>query len=483
MYMVAKDGKRISADCYWPMIIDAKQSTHTEIYNRTDAGNALRFADIHYNDVMFCPADKMWYCYDGTRWAPDRTEAVMRLCLETVKEMDKELETITDEKEHGFFKKYILHCESLNKLKAMAKIARSDERIVVEPDKMDQDQYLLNLLNGTFDLSTHTFREHNKRDWITKLAPVKYDLEAECPRWIRFLDEIFMGDRELISFIQRAVGYSISGDTSEECFFALHGDGANGKSTLMGHIQHILGDYARQCESSTILKKTHEGVSNDIARLRGARFVVVNESAVGAKLNEDRIKELTGNDVISARFLYHETFEFRPRFKLWWRFNHRPEISDATDSIWRRIHYIPFERDFKGDDIDRTINETLYEEASGILNWALMGYEWFERDGLIPPNIVTTATEEYREEEDELKPFIDECCDLKENVDVRATDLYTRYKSWAHENSIRIWSRTQFGKTLGERLKLYSIKKKRDEKGYYYLGIRPTWYDKENGFQ
>jgi putative DNA primase/helicase len=270
----------------------------------------------------------------------------------------------------------------------------------VIPEHLDQDPWLFNVENGTIDLKTGELRPHERGALITKLAPVQYDREAECPTWWKFLMRIFNGNLALIEFLQKAVGYALTGSTREQCLFFLHGLGANGKSTLLEIIHTLLGDYAHRTSSETFLIKKSGGIPNDVAALRGARLVGAVEVESGRRLAEVLIKEMTGGDRISARFLHAEWFDFKPEFKIFLAANHKPVIRGTDHAIWRRIHLIPFNVQIPKPEQDRDLPEKLKAELPGILNWALEGCQMWQLYGLEPPAEVQAATQDYREEMD-----------------------------------------------------------------------------------
>jgi putative DNA primase/helicase len=234
----------------------------------------------------------------------------------------------------------------------------------------------------------------------------------------------------LIRFVQRAVGYSLTGSTNEQCLFILYGSGANGKSTFLNTISAMLGDYARQTPTDTLLVKRGDGISNDVARLHGARFVSAMEVDNGRRLAEAQVKQLTGGDLMAARYLYQEFFEFRPQFKLFMGVNHTPVIQGTDHGIWRRIHLVPFTVTIAKEDQDKRLVEELHAERSGILRWAVEGCLTWQAEGLEPPTAVAEATEEYRAEMDVLARFLLECRDVGPEARVATGLLYARYVGW-----------------------------------------------------
>ncbi len=333
----------------------------------------------------------------------------------------------------------------------MVKLAESEENIPISPDALDTDSWLLNCLNGTIDLKTGLLKEHNKNDFITKTIPVEYDIHADCPLWDNFLEKIMDGNYSLIDFLRRAVGYSLTGNTSEQCLFLSHGTGANGKSTFQNTISALLGDYAQTSSFDSFLIKKYSTIDNDIARMRGARFISAIEAEGGRRLAESLIKTITGGDVVAARFLFSEFFEFTPQFKLWLAANHKPVIRGTDDAIWRRIHLIPFTVQIPEERQDKELSEKLKKELQGILTWAVMGCAEYQHEGLKPPDEVKLATSEYKEEMDTIGAFLADCCIVKAGLRTVWNDLYGKYELWCKQNDERLLGTRALGSRLVEK--------------------------------
>jgi putative DNA primase/helicase len=281
---------------------------------------------------------------------------------------------------------------------------------------------------------------------------VKFDPLAECPRWERFLSEVFAGDQELIDFIHRAVGYSLTGDTSEQCFFGCEGAGANGKSTFLEALRQVLGDYAANTPFSTLEWKGRSAIPNDVAALAGKRFIAALETNESVQLNEARIKQLTGSDPVTARYLYREHFTFTMEGKIWLAFNHRPVVRDDSDAYWRRVRPIPFPQQFKGKRADKHLPSKLKEEAPGILAWAVRGCLAWQQHGLGElPEAVQEATDAYREESDPISEFIKERCRVDPDAQTTAAALWKAYTEWCNENGCSQLDRKGFATRLKER--------------------------------
>jgi putative DNA primase/helicase len=341
-----------------------------------------------------------------------------------------------------------MRSESGARIKEMVDLARSDVPVV--PDELDASPGLLNTESGTIELRTGELREHRREDLITKLAPVEYRPDAPAPAWDAFLERVLPGE-ELRGFVQRASGYSATGDTSEQCMFINHGGGANGKSTFQEAIAAALGDYAMRAPTEMLLTKRSGGIPNDIARLKGSRFVTSSETEEGRRLAESLIKDLTGQDTVTARFLWAELFEFTPTHKLWLSTNHKPEIRGTDNAIWRRIRLIPWSVTIPPTEQNKKLPATLRQELAGILAWIVRGCLEWRREGLQAPHEVRRATGEYRAEMDVLAGFLAECCELDTGHWEYAKDLYECYKRWCDENGERPEPQRKFGGRLGER--------------------------------
>jgi len=416
----------------------------------TDSGNAERLVALHGKDLRYCYAWKTWLVWDGKRWKKDGQGEVERRAKDTVRDLYAEASHWGDEHTRQSIAKWAIQSESERRIRAMISLARSEPGISVLPEELDRNPWLFNVANGTLDLRTGELRPHRREDLITKLSPVEYDPEAKAPLWESFLERVLQ-DEELIAFIQRAVGYALTGDTSEQVLFLLYGTGANGKSTFLETIRAMLGDYAQHTSFETFLARRGEGVRNDIARLVSARLVTAQEVESGRRLAESLVKLLTGGDTVTARFLYSEYFEFKPEFKLFLAANHKPIIRGTDLAIWRRIRLIPFTVTIPPEEQDHRLGEKLKKELPGILAWAVRGcLEWQERGLGLPPQ-VKAATEAYREEMDILAAFLNERCVISPEAVTPAKDLYAAYTQWCFEYGERPETQRSFGMRLSER--------------------------------
>jgi putative DNA primase/helicase len=309
---------------------------------------------------------------------------------------------------------------------------------------------ILTVANGTLDLHTGALREHRRADLATKLAPVAYSPDATAPTWGAFLDRI-LPDHDVQEFVRRAVGYSLTGETGEQVLFLCWGTGANGKTTFIETIMAILGDFALKTPAETLLAKRDNTIPNDVAALRGARFVAAVESEDGRRLAEVRVKELTGGDSVSARFMRAEWFTFKPVAKLWLATNHRPVVRGTDEAIWRRIRLIPFNVTIPGPERDPTLPAQLRAELPGILRWAVDGCMAWQHKGLGAPAAVLAATRSYRAEQDVLGAFIAERCLLAPERWVSSASLYAAYRNWCEDSGEHAATQRALGLALRER--------------------------------
>jgi len=355
------------------------------------------------------------------------------------------------EKERAQIAKHAMKSESDARINAMINLAKSEPGIPVLPKQFDADPWLLNVQNGILNLRTFELQPHRREDLIMKIMPVEYQPDAQCPRWMAFLNRIMDGNQDLIAYLQRIVGYSLTGDTREQCLFMLYGTGANGKSTFLETLKAMFGDYGQQADFSTFLHSNQDRVRNDIARLLGKRFVAAIEADAGRRLAEVLVKQLTGGDTVTARFLYREYFEFKPTFKIFLVANSKPTIRGQDYGIWRRIRLIPFTVTIPEGERDKALPLKLQEELTGILAWAVEGCRMWQERGLDDPPEVINATQSYREEMDILGSFIAECCIISETAQTTTKALYAEYLKWCEDNAERPISKKMFSIRLKEK--------------------------------
>jgi putative DNA primase/helicase len=447
------------------------KATDTAPEELSELGNAARFARQHGENVRWCIEFRKWLLWDRQRWIFAEAGEEMRHAKTTVLSIHGEAAQAETLKQAEAIAKHALRSQSRHAIEGMLSLTQKEPGIPISQCRLDSNPMLLGVSNGVIDLSSGAFRAPSRLDYITKRAHVEYDGRATCPRWVEFLQGIFGKDDALIAYIQRAAGYSLTGSTAEQCLFFLYGTGSNGKSTFLGTLKALLGDYAMQCAADSLMVKRGDGGSGangDIARLRGARLVSAVEAEEGKRIAEAQIKQMTGGDTVTARFLYQEIFEYVPQFKLWLAANHKPTIRGNDLGIWRRIHLVPFTVTIGDDKKDKRLPEKLAAEGSGILNWALEGCAaWQRLGGLNPPAAVTGATEAYREEMDVFGAWIDECCLIERGAEYAAAALYAGYRSWSESEGIYPLSHVKFANKLKER----GFEKARKIGGQMYRGL------------
>lgn len=464
----------------------------------TDLGNAQRFAAQHKGRALFVEAWG-WLIWTGKKWEIDESGLAMRLAKQTIKSLYREAEAIPDKEkaaikeaeqaaeENNMAKaeaaqkkakdlgelaqqllKHALKSQARPRIESVLALGKSEPDISARPDDFDTDAWLLNCQNGILDLRSGQLRPHDPQARLTKIAGAVYDPGAACPRWLEFLNRIFAGDQSMVDFVQRAAGYTLTGNIGEHCLFFLYGSGANGKSTFTETLQAVLGEYARKTPTDTLMVKYRDTtIPNDVARLAGARMVSAAELAEGKRLNESLVKDLTGGDLITARFLRLEFFDFRPVFKLWMYGNHKPDIRGTDEGIWRRLKLIPFEVTIPEGERDKHLPDKLREELPGILAWMVQGCLLWQRGGLAFPEKVKQATASYRASQDTLGEFIADCCVINPLATVKAGDLYNAYKTWCSDSGAEPINQTLFGRQITER----GYKKDRKQGVILYFGL------------
>ena len=417
---------------------------------RTDYGNAERLVTVHGKDIRFIQG-RGWYAWDGMRWARDTTGMVMRHAKSITVQMLRAASFLPDDAQRAL-QRHALDSQSVARLKAMVTLAESEPGVSVDISRFDANPWLFNVKNGTLDLRTGECRAHDRNDYITKLSNITYDPDAKCERWISFLRRIMANKDSVIDFLQRAIGYTLTGSVEEEVFFILHGHmGQNGKSKFVDTITSLLGDYAKTAPPNLIIAKRNETHPTERADLQGARFVPAQETGDNDDLDEDLVKLLTGGDRIKAREMRQDFFEFAPTHKLWVATNHRPRIRSDSPAIWRRVLLIPFEVRIPEEERDKKLIDKLREELPGILNWALQGLAAWREKELAPPPLVLQAVTAYREAEDKIGNFLRDECMEAPGVRIPVAGLYDAYSSWCEEGGEKPGSKRLFSLRLQER--------------------------------
>jgi putative DNA primase/helicase len=434
----------------------------------TDSTLASRLIREHGKNIRYNTAWKKWLVWNGRYWEVDEgNSSIQEKTLETVRNIYDELKKTYDYRERIEIEKYAMISESLRRREAAVKTAQYVKALNIKSEDLDKNPWLLNVRNGTVNVLTGEFSEHKQEDLITKIANVEYDPQAECPQWKQFIREIMDYKVDVISFLQTACGWAVTGDNREQTMFILFGSGANGKTTFLNTILSILGDYGTSTPTETFMRKSGDQITNDIARLRGTRFVTTTEAEEGRRLSEPLIKKITGNDEMTARFLYGEYFNFKPTCKIFMATNHKPVIKGTDYGIWRRIKLIPFTTRIPEEKQDRRLEEKLKEEASGIFNWLLEGAARWRNEGLVAPTDVLNATDEYRGEMDVIGNFLKDRCVTQAETSIRIRELYRAYSDWCDDNNEHAITERYF--TL--RLKELGFEQCRTAEARYWSGL------------
>jgi putative DNA primase/helicase len=403
---------------------------------RTDYWNAERLVSLHGADLRYA-AGVGWLAWDGRRWKRDTDGEPIRRAKRTVRAMYAEAADL-DDHDRKLLVKHATTSESEARLRAMVKLAETERAVIVAANELDADGWIFNAANGSIDLRTGELREHRREDLLTRITSVAYQPEARSDLWDSFLAKTTGADDELASFLRRAVGYSLTGHTSEEVLFFAHGPSATGKSSMLEAVRSVLGEYAATADFETFLKRRGDaGIRNDVARLAGARFVVSIEVDDGKSLAQGLLKLLTGGDTVTARFLYSESFEFQPRFKLWLAANDRPRVNADDAAMWRRIIQLPFVHvipEAERDDRVKLSLRTDPDVQAAILAWAVQGCLDWQDGGLRIPQVVRDYTAEYRAENDPLRDFLADACELDPAAWISTKDLRHAYETWAETN-------------------------------------------------
>lgn len=438
----------------------------------SEPGNAETFRDLFGDQFCYVKEKGSWFWFDGIRWIEADEKAYLTM-LEVVRLRRRAAGMLeSDDPLKDELEKWTRQCEKY-KIRVNHSLGWTANYIHRNYTEFDTDPWLLCCANGVVDLRTGELRPAKPDDMLHKSTGIRYDPTATCPRWERFLREIFLDDEDLVDFIHRAVGYTLTG-LMPDMFFICYGTGSNGKSIFLTVLEQLLGEYSVTATPATFVRPreiSRSAPSPDLAELAGARFAKCVEVRENIRLDEERVKALTGGEKIRARFLFQNSFEFSPTAKLWWAVNHKPIIRDTTYAMWRRIRLIPFEARFDPELGNWQPKEELLAELEaelpGILAWAVKGCLEWQEQGLEPVEKVKTATETYRKESDVIERFLEECTVQKPEAKVKASTLYQEFKKWAEENGELTLSSTSFGRRMGEK----GFTKKRLMDGVHYLGL------------
>jgi putative DNA primase/helicase len=401
----------------------------------SDIDNGRRLVTRYGHRLHFVPERNQWFVFDGRVWREDTAKCRLRYAQDSARLISGEADILADEERRAARRQWAHQSLTAGAVRHALEMAQPYATRSIT--KFDAAPWLFNVQSGTIDLRTRKLRRHDPADYLMRIAGTDYAKDAKCLRFKRFLLEIFGGDKELIRFVQRYVGYTLTGEISEQCFLFCQGAGRNGKSTLVNIMQAMFGEHALATPTETLLVKPVRHNTNDLARLCGARMVSAIESNPNRQLDEALIKQITGGDRIAARFMYREFEEYTAQFKLWLVANHPPRVRSTDDALWRRIHVLPFDVAIPQDQVDGDLLVELRSELPGILAWAVRGCKSWQKTGLNPPARVLEATRRYREEVDHVRRFLQECVVSSDRTVTPSKILYERYERWCSENGER----------------------------------------------
>lgn len=428
----------------------------------TDLGMARRLVHHRGENLRYVPELREWLAWDGFRWRPDTDGEVFRVAKEIV-------DAVKEPRHDRDQQRLWLRTKSEALINAMVRLASTEPGIPVRVAHLDRDPFLLGVANGTLDLRTGKLRAPRRDDLITKASPVVYSTLAKCPEWDAFLGKVTGGDKELIESLQRAAGYSLTGDVSEEVTLIPHGDGGNGKTTFLYALRLIMGDYATTIDANTLIATQHPQHTTSRLDVRGARMAVAFETDPGTRLAEAAIKVLSSNEPITGRRMYGNNVTFNPTHTMWLACNHLPEVVGTDDGIWRRLLVMPFRVKIDEDEVDTHFRERFQAEAPGILAWAVRGcLEWQEK-GLRPALASCRATEEYRNNHDQVRRFVREQCLVDPGLQVKASEVREAYVKWCTAQGETARSQKAVGGDLS-RMGFRSKKKV----GWLGLAVKPA---------
>jgi len=435
-------------------------------YPLTDGGNAEYFADQYEGKICYRHDRREWFVWRTPVWRPDNDGEIGRLALAAVRERQTQALNIQDIDKRKKALSFLLQSENGYRLHSLIEIARSLKPLAKSGEEFDRQEMLLAVQNGIINLETGDFREGEPEDYLTQCAGTYYDPDAKAPRWERFIGEIFQNDQDLIAFIQRAVGYTLTGLTREQMFFFAYGIGSNGKGTFLKILGALLGDYARVTSFSTFTKdRSQEGHKDDLMALEGARYVYAQESKTVGTLAEEILKNLAGEDDISGSRKFEHEHTFKPLFKVWLAANNRPKVKDVTDGFWRKVTMIPFDASFK-DNPDLNLKQELLVELPGILNWALEGARAYLLNGLARPDVCKREAQLWRSDNDPLAEFL-ETCKIGDEYEVQTSALYQEYEKFCQLAGQKTVSLTAFSPLV----EAHGFKRQKRKNGRFFIGI------------
>lgn len=443
-------------------------------YEQNDMGNAKRFIDAFGKKVKYSYIDNSWFVYNGSYWEQDESgliekaaDAIPEIMKKEKISIDPDLDEKTKDKIKKNWSEFIKKTGNTNSKRNMLEDVK--HHVSVKHGAFDKENMLLNTPSGYIDLTNGTLHDHDINKMFSHQTKAEYSDTIDAPHWKAFLKQIFDGDEEKLHFFQKVCGYCLTGSIKEQVMFILYGKGRNGKSVAVETIRDVLGSYSASLNIDALMqnKKAQGAASPEIARLEGKRLVVTSEANEGSQFNESLVKQLTGGERIVARYLYGKDFEYNPKFKIIMSTNSLPFIKGMDDGIWRRMILIPFNVQIPEDKVDKDLADKLKTEYMGILNWLVEGAIMWQVEGLNPPESVKQAVQDYRQSNDQMQEFIDECCDVGSMYSVKAAELYKVYNRWCRETNHFPISSTKFGTRMADK-----FRKVRKNNGVFYYGLQ-----------
>ena len=428
------------------------------------------FTREHRDRLRYCHDTGKWFLWDGAIWRPERT----KLAYRWAHQKSKALAASTD------IAKVILSSGKAAFAAGVERLAQSDRAFAVTADTWDRDPFLLGTPGGTVDLRTGKSRPAVREDYITKTVAIAPADTADCPLWLKFLNQACVSDAELIRFLQQWNGYSLTGSIEEHALLFGHGPGGNGKGVWLNTVSNIMGDYCRTAAMDTFTASKHDRHTTELAALKGARMVCASETEEGRAWSEVRIKQLTGGDRIAARFMRQDFFEFTPQFKLTIIGNHVPELHNVDDAARRRFNLAPFTH--KPPVVDKKLEEKLRAEWPGILRWMIDGCLDWRKNGLVRPPAVATSTADYFSDQDTLAQWIDECCETGKGFEDTAASLFSNWRNYALARSEEPGNAKRFGTALRRKgfVPLHEVPGHRSQRGFRGIQVRVWWPEKDD---
>jgi putative DNA primase/helicase len=431
-----------------------KKGGNGERESLTDVGNARRFAKLLADRGRWCDDFQRWFIWNGTLLEEDHVGRAQHMAEEIVYQLLDEASRATDSDDRKALAKHAISLQSRGRLQSMVELAKIQPGVGISPAQLDHDPNLINCQNGTLDFSSGEvqFREHRLEDYATRATAASYDEAAVCPKWEKFVNEIAGGRSELVEYLRRVVGYSLTGLTTEQKIFFLYGTGANGKTTFVETIRQVMGPYADTLDTSVIVTKREEQHPTGLADLKGLHLAIVPELPA-KRLNEELVKQITGGDALKARRMRQDFFVFKSHAKLWAYGNYKPTIQGMDSGLWRRLALVPFTVTIPEEAQVKDLKEQLLEERDGILQWALVGYQDWAVGGLREPEVITTVTGDYRIEQDVLAAFLEEETQATVvNVPDSYTDaIYRRWVEWCDNRGEHAGNQRSLTARLAER--------------------------------